>query len=131
MTRSISLPLVVRWPPAPAKKPRLVAGTVPLIQLSNGKVSPIEKNLPLLTLMVTVPVDTRLLGASVAAAWLVTLLNSKVVPALVPNVSVFGVICEPFSNTPRAALSATVISAVPDLVPWNRSSPRLTVVSPE
>ena len=55
MTRSSSLALVVRWPPAPAKKPRVVAGAVPLVHVSNAKVSPIKMNLPLLTLMVTVP----------------------------------------------------------------------------
>src|SRR5512143_1554056 len=63
MTTLIWLPSVVRWPPAPAKKPRVVAGAVPLVHFSNGKVSPIKMNRPLLTLIVTVPAATRLFGA--------------------------------------------------------------------
>src|SRR5436305_11004813 len=97
MTTSISLPFVLRWPPAPARNPRVVAGADPLVHFNNAKVSPIKVNRPLLTLIVTGPADTRLFGASVATVWLVTLLNSNVAPVPVPRVRVFGVIWEPFS----------------------------------
>ena len=56
-------------------------------------------NVPLLMLMVLVPADEIVPAASGAVVVLVTLLNSKVAPPLVPNVSVPGVTCVPVLKT--------------------------------
>jgi hypothetical protein len=74
-----------------------------------------EKKWPLLTLMVTGPVEETVPGASVAVAWLVTLLNSRIEP--VPKPSAAGATSPPFSVMARSALSATVMLPEPDLVP--------------
>src|SRR4051812_29359 len=111
------LPLVERVPPAPLRVPRFIAGAEPLVQLTNGKLWPIVLKVPLFTLMVIAPADEIVPAASGAVVVLVTLLNSKIAPPLVPAVSVPGVTCEPFSVTPRAAPSWTVMLPTPDFVP--------------
>ena len=89
------------------------------------------RNVPLATLTVIgLPDGAVTVPAAIGGVdSLLTLLNSKVAPELVPTVSVAGVICGPVSLIPRVVLLPTVMLPEP-CEPWISSLPALMVVNP-